>query len=67
VRVQAMAAEATLPTAAGLLALAVASPALETLGVMPVLAGVAAVATTAAVVFAVVAMRYPLERGGPGK
>jgi hypothetical protein len=56
-RVQAMTAEATLPTAAGLLALALASPALETLGVTPVLAGVAAVATTAAVTFASVAMR----------
>jgi MFS family permease len=55
-RVQAMTAEATLPTAAGLLALAVASPALEALGVTPVLAGVAAVATTAAVTFAAVAM-----------
>ena len=44
------------PKVAGLLALAVASPALETLGVTPVLAGVAAVATTAAVTFAAVAM-----------
>jgi hypothetical protein len=56
-RVQTMAAESTLPTGAGLLALAVASPALETLGVASVLAGVAAVATTAAVSFAVVALR----------
>jgi hypothetical protein len=56
-RVQTMTAESTLPTAAGLLALAVASPALETLGVAPVLAGVAAAATTAAVSFAVVALR----------
>jgi MFS family permease len=63
-RVQAMTAEATLPTAAGLLALAVASPALETLGVTPVLAGVAAVATTAAVTFAAVAMG-PEGRAGP--
>jgi MFS family permease len=63
-RVQAMTAEATLPTAAGLLALAVASPALETLGVTPVLAGVAAVATTAAVTFAAVAM-HPEGRSGP--
>jgi MFS family permease len=64
-RVQAMTAEATLPTAAGLLALAVASPALETLGVTPVLAGVAAVATTAAVTFAAVAMG-PEGRAGSG-
>jgi MFS family permease len=63
-RVQAMTAEATLPTAAGLLALAVASPALEILGVTPVLAGVAAVATTAAVTFAAVAMG-PEGRAGP--
>jgi MFS family permease len=63
-RVQAMTAEATLPTAAGLLALALASPALETLGVTPVLAGVAAVATTAAVTFAAVAMG-PEGRAGP--
>jgi MFS family permease len=63
-RVQAMTAEATLPTAAGLLALAVASPVLETLGVTPVLAGVAAVATTAAVTFAAVAMG-PEGRAGP--
>jgi MFS family permease len=63
-RVQAMTAEATLPTAAGLLALAVASPALETLGVTPVLAGVAAVATTAAVTFAAAAMG-PEGRAGP--
>ena len=64
-RVQAMTAEATLPTAAGLLALAVASPALETLGVTPVLAGVAAVATTAAATFAAVAMG-PEGRAGSG-
>jgi MFS family permease len=57
VRVQAMTAESTLSTAAGLLALALAGPALETLGTTPVLAGVAAVATTAAVGFAAVAMR----------
>jgi MFS family permease len=63
-RVQAMTAEATLPTTAGLLALAVASPALETLGVTPVLAGVAAVATTAALTFAAVALR-PDGRPGP--
>jgi MFS family permease len=63
-RVQAMTAEATLPTAAGLLALALASPALETLGVTPVLAGVAAVATTAAVTFAAAAMG-PEGRAGP--
>jgi hypothetical protein len=63
-RVQAMTAEATLPTAAGLLALAVAGPALETLGVTPVLAGVAAVATTAALTFAAVAMG-PEGRAGP--
>ena len=53
-RVQAMSAESTLSTAAGLLALALAGPALETLGTTPVLA---AVATTAAVSFAAVAMR----------
>jgi MFS family permease len=57
VRVQAMTAESTLSTAAGLLALALAGPALETLGTTPVLAGVAAVATTAAVAFAAVALR----------
>jgi hypothetical protein len=56
-RVQAMTAESTLSTAAGLLALALAGPALEPLGSTPVLAGVAAVATTAAVSFAAVAMR----------
>lgn len=56
-RVQAMTAESTLSTTAGLLALALAGPALETLGTTPVLAGVAAVATTAAVSFAAVAMR----------
>lgn len=56
-RVQAMTAESTLSTTAALLALALAGPALETLGTTPVLAGVAAVATTAAVSFATVAMR----------
>jgi MFS family permease len=56
-RVQAMTAEATLPTAAGLLALVVAGPALEAFGVAAVFAGVAAVATTAAVGFAAVALR----------
>jgi hypothetical protein len=56
-RVQAMTAEATLPTAAGLVALAVAGPALQAFGVAPVFAGVAAVATTAAVGFAAVALR----------
>jgi MFS family permease len=65
-RVQAMTAEATVPTAAGLLALAVASPALETLGVTPVLAGVAAVAATAAVIFAAVALR-PDGRAEPAR
>jgi hypothetical protein len=48
----------------GLLALAVAGPVLETLGVTPVLAGVAAVATTAALTFAAVAMG-PEGRAGP--
>jgi hypothetical protein len=47
-----------------LLALAVAGPVLETLGVTPVLAGVAAVATTAALTFAAVAMG-PEGRAGP--
>jgi hypothetical protein len=56
-RVHAMTAEATLPTAAGLVALAVAGPALQAFGVAPVFAGVAAVATTAAVGFAAVALR----------
>jgi hypothetical protein len=52
-RVPAMTAETMLLTAAGLLALAVAAPALERLGVTPVLAGAAAVATAAAGWFAV--------------
>ena len=56
-RVQAMTAEAMLPTAAGLLALVAAGPALEGFGVAPVFAGVAAVATVAAVGFAAVALR----------
>ena len=65
-RVQAMTAEATLPTAAGLLALAVAGPALEAFGVAPVFAGVAAVATTAAVGFAAVALRPGRAAAEPG-
>jgi MFS family permease len=64
-RVQAMTAEAMLPTAAGLLALVAAGPALEALGVTPVFAGVAAVATTAAVSFAAVALRPGHPPGHP--
>jgi hypothetical protein len=65
-RVQAMTAESTLSTAAGLLALGLASPALEALGTTPVLAGVAAVATTAAVGFAAVVVRLrPPELRNP--
>jgi Major Facilitator Superfamily len=63
-RVQAMTAEAMLPTAAGLLALVAAGPALEAFGVAPVFAGVAAVATTAAVSFAAVALR-PARAAAP--
>jgi MFS family permease len=65
-RVQAMTAEATLPTAAGLLALVVAGPALEAFGVAPVFAGVAAVATTAAVGFAAVVLRLGQAAADPG-
>jgi MFS family permease len=65
-RVQAMTAEAMLPTAAGLLALVVAGPALEAFGVAAVFAGVAAVATAAAVGFAAVAMRPRHAPGAPG-
>lgn len=56
-RVQALTAETTLPFAAGLVALLVGSPALEAFGVAPVLAATAAVATTGAAGFAVVAVR----------
>jgi hypothetical protein len=56
-RVQAITAETTLPFAAGLAALLVASPALQAFGVAPVLAATAAVATTGAAGFAVVAAR----------
>jgi hypothetical protein len=64
-RVEAMTAEAMLPTAAGLLALVAAGPALEAFGVAPVFAGVAAVATTAAVCFAAVALRPGDPPGHP--
>jgi hypothetical protein len=64
-RVEAMTAEAMLPTAAGLLALVAAGPALEAFGVAPVFAGVAAVATTATVCFAAVALRPGDPPGHP--
>jgi hypothetical protein len=64
VRLQTMAAESTLPTAAGLLALLIAAPALGAFGVRVVLGGVAALATTAAVVFAAVGLR-PRARPQP--
>jgi hypothetical protein len=56
-RVQAITAETTMPFAAGLVALLVASPAMQAVGVAPVLAATAAVATTGAAGFAVVATR----------
>lgn len=56
-RVQTVSAETTLPFAAGLVALLVASPAMQAFGVTPVLAATAAVATIGAAGFAVAAAR----------
>lgn len=59
-RVQVLAAETSLPFAAGLIAVAAAGPTAEALGVSALLAVCAAIATTGAVSFAVVARRLNL-------